>query len=139
MATMSKNEYGVISVAGSAITRMIVDNLLSFEDTLLPCNRKGKLLRKGIFTGNHELGNSVEIREKSEGIHVDIFAVAAVHGTLAGASQQLFSMVEEDFGVLCLEKPAEIRMNIMGFLPEGGKQPVGRRYTLRRRNVREKE
>ena len=40
MATMSKNEYGVISVAGSAITRMIVDNLLSFEDTLLPCNRK---------------------------------------------------------------------------------------------------
>ena len=29
MATMSKNEYGVISVAGSAITRMIVDNLLS--------------------------------------------------------------------------------------------------------------
>ena len=115
MATMSKNEYGVISVAGSAITRMIVDNLLSFEDTLLPCNRKGKLLRKGIFTGNHELGNSVEIREKSEGIHVDIF------------------------GVLCLEKPAEIRMNIMGFLPEGGKQPVGRKYTLRRRNVREKE
>ena len=129
MATMSKNECGVISVAGSAITRMIVDNLLSFEDTLLPCNRKGKLLRKGIFTGNHELGNSVEIREKSEGIH----------GTLAGASQQLFNMVEEDFGVLCLEKPAEIRMNIMGFLPEGGKQPVGRKYTLRRRNVREKE
>ena len=51
----------------------------------------------------------------------------------------MFNMVEEDFGVLCLEKPAEIRMNIMGFLPEGGKQPVGRKYTLRRRNVREKE
>ena len=70
---------------------------------------------------------------------MDIFAVAAVHGTLVGASQQLFNMVEEDFGVLCLEKPAEIRMNIMGFLPEGGKQPVGRKYTLRRRNVGEKE
>ena len=40
MATMSKNEYGVISVAGSAITRMIVDNLLSFEDTC--CRAIGK-------------------------------------------------------------------------------------------------
>ena len=69
---------------------------------------------------------------------MDIFAVAAVHGTLAGASQQLFNMVE-DFGVLCLEKPAEIRMNIMGFLPEGGEAAGGRKYTLRRRNVREKE
>lgn len=134
MALIEKNNYGVITADNEVLTKIVVENLLSFERQLLPCSRKGKVIRKGIFTGFHEYSNAVEIREENSQIYVRIYAVTVMHGNMNGVAKQLFEMIDDDFATLCLEPPAEIKLHILGFLPEDGKQPVGRKYAIRRRS-----
>lgn len=134
MALVEKNNYGIITADNEVLAKMVVEKLLLFEGQLLPCNRKGKVIRKGIFTGFHEYSNAVEIREENGQIYVRIYAVTVVHGSMTGVAKRLFKMIDDDFSTLCLEQPAEIRLHILGFLPEDGKQPVGRKYAIRRRN-----
>lgn len=139
MALIEKNNYGIITADNEVLTKMVVEDLLSFEDQLLSCNRKGKVIRKGIFTGFHEYSNAVEIREEKGQIYVRIYAVSVAHGNMTPTAKRLFKMIDEDFAVLGLGKPAEIRLNIMGFLPEDGKQPIGRKYAIRRRSPGRRE
>lgn len=134
MALVEKNNYGIITADNEVLAKMVVEKLLFFEGQLLPCNRKGKVIRKGIFTGFHEYSNAVEIREKNGQIYVRIYAVTVVHGNMKGVAKQLFKMIDDDFATLCLERPVETRLHILGFLPEDAKQPVGRKYAIRRRS-----
>lgn len=138
MALVEKNKYGIITADNEVLTKMVVENLLLFEGQILPCNRKGKVIRKGIFTGFHEYSNAVEIREENGQVYVRIYAVAVVHGNMTGVAKRLFKMIDNDFATLCLEQPAEIRLHILGFLPEDGKQPVGRKYAIRRRSSKDR-
>lgn len=135
MAMITKNEYGIVAVNNSVLSKMIIDHILSFEDMILPCSRKGKVIRKGFFTGYHEYNNAIELEERSSRMRVKIYAAARFDGDLSGAADQLFDLIEEDFDMVCLERPQEICLEIIGFIAEGSRQPIGdKRLYIRKRN-----
>ena len=70
MAMITRNEYGIVAVNNSVLCRMIIDHLLKCDDAMLPCNRKGKLIRKGFFTGFNEFANAIEITENNSRVQI---------------------------------------------------------------------
>lgn len=134
MAMITKNEYGVVAVNNSVLTKMIINNLLSFEEDIVPCTRKGKVIRKGFFTGYNDFGNAIEIIEQGTRIRVRIYIVAKFDGDITGISEQLFNLIEEDFDVVCLDKPEEIRLTVLGVLYAGEKQPHATNVDIIRKN-----
>ncbi len=135
MPLITQNEYGIISVDGSALTKMIIHNLLSFDDALIPCTRKGRMIHKGLLTGMNEYNNAIEIKESNERLHIRIYAITKIHGKMTGISNQLFDLIEEDFRALCMTPPASIELCIWGFLPVAAKQPIENNRILRRENT----
>ncbi len=134
MPMIKKNEYGVISVDSSVLSKMVIDNLLAFEDALVPCNSKGKMIRKGFISGYNEYNNAIEISEQGEHVHIKVYAIALIHGKMTGVANQFFNLVEEDFDFLCMDRPASVELCIWGFLPEDAKQPIENIHSIRRDN-----
>ncbi len=134
MPLITQNEYGIISVDGSTLSKMIIHNLLSFDDALIPCTRKGKMIHKGFLTGFNEYNNAIEIHEINEQIHIRIYVIAKIHGRMTGISNQLFDLIEDDFRALCMNPPTSIELCIWGFLPVDAKQPIENNRSIRREN-----
>lgn len=134
MPMIEKNKYGIISVDSGVLSKMIIDNLLSFEDALIPCNSKGKMIRKGLISGYNEYNNAIEIQERDEQIHVKVYVVTRMHGKMTGVANQFFNLIEEDFEILNMDKPASVEMCIWGFLPKETKQPIENVRSIRREN-----
>lgn len=118
MAMITHSEYGIVAVNNSVISKMIIDNMLSMETRLLPSNKKGKPLKKGMFTGYNELYNSVELIETSDGIKVKVYFLTQNMTKYEETSDELFNKIESDFKLLCLDKPLELRAHIKGFMVE---------------------
>lgn len=114
MAVITRNEYGIVAINNAVLEKLIVDDMLSLSSYLIPCSRKGALLHHRIWNGLGDMLKAVNVEIKGRDIYVDVnFAV------LSGISYQeaadvLFKKVEDDFEILCLDKPRGISAHIMG-------------------------
>lgn len=116
MAMINKNEYGIIGVNNSVLSRMIIDNMLEYDEYLIPCNKKGKPINKNILTGLHEFQNSVEIKEYNGKIYVRVYIISKFGESMSNTSELLFEEIEKDFTVIGLPKPKQIVINIKGVM-----------------------
>lgn len=116
MAMVTKNEYGMVAINGNVLCKLVIDEILAMEDRILPCNRKGKVLKKSLFTGYHEMLAAVELKEEAEGISVRIYLVVRFGERISDVTNKLFDAVERDFRELCLDPPVEIAASIKGVL-----------------------
>ena len=46
MALLTRNEYGIVAVNNTVLEKLTVDNMLSLSSMLVPCSKKGRLLRQ---------------------------------------------------------------------------------------------
>ena len=114
MARIDKNNYGKLAISKSALIKTIIKNMINMEEYLIPCNKKGKPMRKSILTGYSDFANSVEIEEHKKSIHIRVFVVSKVGEQLEPYDDQFFDAVESDFVLLGLNKPASICINVKG-------------------------
>jgi hypothetical protein len=116
MAMITKTEYGMVAVNNSVLSKQIVDNILDLKDAILPCNKKGRIIKKGFFTGLNELLASVELSEAANRMYIKLYLVL-IEGTDGNAAcGELFDRIENDFETLCLDKPKEITAVVKGTL-----------------------
>lgn len=116
MAVITNSEYGIVAVNNSVISKLIIDDMLAMDGEIIPCTRKGRLLRKGVFTGYNELFNAVELSETSEGMSVKVYYVLTDASGFQETSDALFDKVESDFSLLCLDRPFRLTASIKGIL-----------------------
>ena len=114
MALITSSEYGLVAVNNSVLCKLIIDDMLSMGTELVPCNKKGKPLRKGFFTGYNEFYNSVELSDDPDGIKVKVYFVLQADCSPEETSDKLFNMIEADFATLCLDAPVRQTANIKG-------------------------
>lgn len=114
MALLTRNEYGIVAVNNTVLEKLTVDNMLSLSSMLVPCSKKGRLLRQRFWNGLGDMLKSVNIQSKDHDVHVDVtFAVYAGIDP-EDAAGRLFEMIEADFETLCLDKPKVLTAHVAG-------------------------
>lgn len=116
MAMINKNEYGIIGVNNSVVTKMIINNMLNYEEYLIPCNRKGKPIAKNLLTGFNDFQNSVEITENKGELYITLYIISKFGESMSNTANLLCEEIEKDFQIIGLNKPKEIKIIIKGVM-----------------------
>ena len=123
MAMITNSEYGIVAVNNTVLSKMIIDSMLSMNDELIPCNKRGKALKRGFFTGYNEYYNSVELSDKEEGITIRIYFLLMPDADSDAAANRLFDRIEDDFTMLCVDKPVRMTASTKGTLRDRSVDP----------------
>ena len=118
MAMITKNEFGMVAVNNMVLCKMIIDEMLSMDKYLVPCNRHGKPLKRGILTGLNDMMAAVDISEYNTDVFVRGYFISQCGESITEISDMLFDRIEADFEILCLDKPYEIHANIKGVMSD---------------------
>lgn len=49
MALLTKSEYGSVNIGKQVLSKLILDEILKYNDIIYPCSRNGKQLKRGFF------------------------------------------------------------------------------------------
>ncbi len=132
MAMITRSEFGVVAINNEVLSRVVVEEMLSMRDMLIPCNRRGKPYRKSFFSTGDELLNSVEIKVHNKtDISVRVYFIAKFGESITQMSYDLFDRIEAEFELLCLDKPTVLTACIKGVM---AKQVIERNLEVTRRN-----
>ena len=118
MAMVTKNEYGMVAVNNMVLCKMILDEMISMEKFLIPCNKHGKPLKKGLFTGLNDMLAAVDISEYNTDVFVRVYFISKFGESITEISNNHFDRIDDDFELLCLDKPHEIHANIKGVMSD---------------------
>lgn len=114
MALISISEYGVVTVSKQVLSKLILDEILKEEAHLFPCNKNGKILKKGFFSGYNDMLNSIEIIDERGRIEVNIYIIVKFGASINDISNRLFDGIEKSFEIICLDKPKLLTAHIKG-------------------------
>ena len=118
MKLLNTSEYGAVRISKHVIDKLVLDELLKYEDVVSPCNQNGKPLKRGFFSGINELISSIEIRDADDGIYIVFYIVVKFGESINEISNAIFDSIERDFEMFSLEKPVEIKACIKGVQAE---------------------
>lgn len=135
MAVITRNEYGIVAINNAVLEKLIVDDMMSLSSYLIPCSRKGALLHHRIWNGLGDMLKSVNVDIRGRDIYVDVNFAVLSGITYQEAADALFQKVEEDFEILCLDKPRGISAHVMGTVTDqndgrGKSSPFDRKKSL---------
>jgi hypothetical protein len=116
MAVSRTNEFGTVAVSISVLSKMILDDMLELGNELIPCSRKGKILRKGMLSGYADMLQAVELVEHGGRVSVTVFFIEKFGESIKDTAEKLFDSIEKDFDILSLQPPEIIRARVLGVI-----------------------
>ncbi|MBE6041583.1 MAG: hypothetical protein E7220_03560 [Clostridiales bacterium] len=136
MSVILRNEYGAIAVNKGVIERMIIEDLLDMNDTVILCNKKGKVIReksgKTPRFMDPDYFDALEVYEKKQQVRVKVFIVTVFGMSISRIAEDIFDRIEKDFELLRLGRPGNISVQVKGIMMSG--QLVKRNIEVVRRN-----
>ena len=118
MQVFNKSHYGAINITKQVMNKLVLDELLTYEDIVSPCSQTGKPLKKGFFSGINELLSSIEIHEAANGTYIVFYIIVKFGESINEISNAIFDSIERDFEMFSLVKPVEIKACIKGVQAE---------------------
>lgn len=118
MQVLNKSHYGAINITKQVMNKLVLDELLKYEDIVFPCSQTGKPLKKGFFSGINELLSSIEIHEEANGTYIVFYIIVKFGESINEISNAIFDSIERDFEMFSLVKPVEIKACIKGVQAE---------------------
>ena len=118
MQVLNKSHYGAINITKQVMNKLVLDELLKYEDIVFPCSQTGKPLKKGFFSGINELLSSIEIHEAANGTYIVFYIIVKFGESINEISNAIFDSIERDFEMFSLVKPVEIKACIKGVQAE---------------------
>lgn len=118
MQVLNKSHYGAINITKQVMNKLVLDELLKYEDIVFPCSQTGKPLKKGFFSGINELLSSIEIHEAANGTYIVFHIIVKFGESINEISNAIFDSIERDFEMFSLVKPVEIKACIKGVQAE---------------------
>ena len=118
MQVLNKSHYGAINISKQVMNKLVLDELLKYEDIVFPCSHTGKPLKKGFFSGINELLSSIEIHEVANGTYIFFYIIVKFGESINEICNAIFDSIERDFEMFSLVKPVEIKACIKGVQAE---------------------
>lgn len=117
MAKIYRNEFGVMSINNDVLADLILKIMLEMDEDLIPCNKKGKLVKKSFFRIIEDAENVVEIKEINRSdISICVYFVARFGRSINRMTENLFDRIEEELGLMCVDKPKILTAKVKGIL-----------------------
>ena len=63
MKLLSSSEYGAVRISKQVMDKLVLDELLKYEDVVSPCSQSGRTLKRGFFSFINELIYYIEFKE----------------------------------------------------------------------------
>ena len=115
MSVIVRNNYGAIAVNKGVIERMIVEDMLGMDDTLVLSNKKGKPIKeKPTPFIDPDYFDAIEVSDKKDEVNVKIYIVVKFGKNISETADRIFAAVEKDFAMLRLSKPSVISVKVRG-------------------------
>ena len=118
MQVINKSHYGAINISKQVMNKLVLDELLKYEDIVFPCSHTGKPLKKGFFSGINELLSSIEIHEAANGTYIFFYIIVKFGESINEICNAIFDSIERDFEMFSLVKPVEIKACVKGVQAE---------------------
>ena len=118
MQVLNKSHYGAINITKQVMNKLVLDELLKYEDIVFPCSHTGKPLKKGFFSGINELLSSIEIHEAANGTYIFFYIIVKFGESINEICNAIFDSIERDFEMFSLVKPVEIKACVKGVQAE---------------------
>ncbi|WP_314021984.1 Asp23/Gls24 family envelope stress response protein [Mogibacterium diversum] len=118
MQVLNKSHYGAINISKQVMNKLVLDELLKYEDIVFPCSHTGKPLKKGFFSGINELLSSIEIHEAANGTYIFFYIIVKFGESINEICNAIFDSIERDFEMFSLVKPVEIKACVKGVQAE---------------------
>lgn len=118
MQVLNKSHYGAINISKQVMNKLVLDELLKYEDIVFPCSHTGKPLKKGFFSGINELLSSIEIHEVANGTYIFFYIIVKFGESINEICNAIFDSIERDFEMFSLVKPVEIKAFVKGVQAE---------------------
>ncbi len=133
MSVIIRNDFGAIAVNKGVIERMIIEDLLEMNDTIILCNKKGKPIKpKSQKATDADYFDAIEVYQKKQLIKVKVFVISIFGCSISQIADDIFDRIEKDFDLLKLDKPGSISVNYRGIMTP--KQLIKRNMEICRRN-----
>ena len=118
MQVLNKSHYGAINISKQVMNKLVLDELLKYEDIVFPCSHTGKPLKKGFFSGINELLSSIEIHEAADGTYIFFYIIVKFGERINEICNAIVDSIERDFEMFSLVKPVEIKACVKGVQAE---------------------
>ena len=136
MSVITRNTYGAVAVNKVVIERMIIEDMLGMDGFLMLSNKKGKPIKeKPTPIIDPDYYDAVEVSEKKGEVKVKIYVVIRYGSNISRIADRIFEAVENDFGMLRLDKPRMISLKIRGITAVKSDEIVKRNIDIVRNNV----
>ena len=120
MALITQSEYGKVTVNNKIIVSMIVDEMMSMGESVIPCSKKGKIINQRFFSNSSTLNQSVEFKEieanKENRFVIELYFITRFGDDVEKTTDTLFDKVEKVFDLFCLDPPIKLVAHIKGKL-----------------------
>lgn len=115
MSVILRNEHGAIAVNKGVLERMIIEDLLEMQDTVILCSKKGKPIKeKSSSFLDPDYYDALEVYEKRQEVRVKVFIITYFGTSISEIADEIFLKIENDFALLRLKKPGVISVNVRG-------------------------
>lgn len=130
-ARITENEFGIIDIHRDVLARLVVDKIADMDAFVVPCNKKGKPLKRKMFSID-DLENSVDVKINNRNeITVRVYLLSRFGESINQISNELFDSIESEFEKLSIAKPKTITAYIKGVM---AKQIIERNIEVTRHN-----
>ena len=115
MSVIVRNSYGAIAVNKGVIERMIIEDMLGMSSFLMLSTKKGKPIKeKPTPIIDPDYYDAIEVSEKKDQIKVQLYIVVRNGKNISETADKIFEVIEKDFEMLRLDKPAVITVKVRG-------------------------
>lgn len=136
MSVIVRNSYGAIAVNKGVIERMIIEDMLGMNSVLMLSNKKGKPIKeKPTPIIDPDYYDAVEVSEKKDQVKVKVYIVVEKENNISEIADRVFEAIENDFGMLRLDKPSVISVKVRGIAGVMNGVIVKRHIDIVRNNV----
>ena len=136
MSVITRNDCGAVAVNKVVLERMIIEDMLGMDDFLMLSNKKGKPIKeKPTPIIDPDYYDAVEVSEKKGEVKVKIYVVIIYGNNISRTADKIFETVENDFGMLRLDKPRTISVKIRGITGVDSDEIVKRNIDIVRNNA----
>ncbi len=133
MSVILRNEFGAIAVNKGVIERMIIEDLLDMGEDIILCSKKGKPIKdKPARFVDPDYFDAIEVYEKKQQVRVKVFIITKFGANITEITDEIFRRIENDFAILKLSNPSNIKVSIKGVLSD---QIIKRNIEVIRKNV----
>lgn len=121
MGQISRNEFGSIAVSDQVLTKMIIDELLDMSDSIILCNKKGRIIKhKPTPFIEPDYNDAVIVTDTIKENSIKIYVIVHFGKSISSVADQLFERIGVIYDNLHHKKPDIVKFRVRGMKTAAG-------------------